>query len=100
MIARSRPVYLVIDASASGIGTWIGQGPTLCDIRPAGFYSRKFNAAQSRYNTTDKELFTIKAGLQHFQPQLLGMKFTNLTDYKAALAFRENKDVNDQHVRW
>src|SRR5258706_5202878 len=94
------PIFLVTDASASGIGAWIGQGPTLRDIRPAGFYSRKFNAAQSRYNTTDKELFTIITGLQHFQPQLLGTKFTILTDHKAALAFRENKDVNDQHVRW
>src|SRR5258705_1271714 len=94
------PIYLVTDASASGIGAWIGQGPTLRDIRPAGFYSRKFNAAQSRYNTTDKELFAIITGLQHFQPQLLGTKFTILTDHKAALAFRENNDVNDQHVRW
>src|SRR5258706_1622286 len=94
------PIYLVTDASASGIGAWIGQGPTLRDIRPAGFYSRKFNAAQSRYNTTDKELFAIITGLQHFQPQLLGTKFTILTDHKAALAFRENKDINDQHVRW
>src|SRR5258706_6931571 len=94
------PIYLVTDVSASGIGAWIGQGPTLRDIRPAGFYSRKFNAVQSRYNTTDKELFTIITGLQHFQPQLLGMKFTILTDHKAALAFRENKDVNDQYVRW
>src|SRR5258705_4146472 len=94
------PIYLVTDASALGIGAWIGQGPTLSDIRSTGFYSRKFNAAQSRYNTTDKELFAIITGLQHFQPQLLGTKFTILTDHKAALAFRENKDVNDQHVRW
>src|SRR5258705_4571507 len=94
------PIYLVTDASASGIGAWIGQGPTLRDIQPTGFYSRKFNAAQSRYNTTDKELFTIITGVQHFQPQLLGTKFTILMDHKAALAFRENKDVNDQHIRW
>src|SRR5258705_4176979 len=93
-------IYLVTDASTSGIGAWIGQGPSIRDIRPAGFHSRKFNVTQSRYNTTDKELYAIVAGLQFFQPQLAGTKFTILTDHKAALAFKENKDTDDQHIRW
>ena len=35
-------VFLIIDASVKGIGAWIGQGPSIQDIQPAAFYSRKF----------------------------------------------------------
>ena len=80
-------IYLVTNASASGIAAWIEQGPSISDIRPVGFHSRKFNVAQLRYNTTDKELYAIIAGLRFFQPQLAGTKFTVLTDHKAALVF-------------
>ena len=41
------PIFLVTDASATGIGAWIGQGPSMHDIRPAAFYSRKFKNAEN-----------------------------------------------------
>ena len=37
------PIYLITDASLIGTGAWIGQGPTLDKLRPAGFHSRRFN---------------------------------------------------------
>ena len=61
------PIFLVTDASATGIGAWIGQGPSMHDIRPAAFYSRKFKNAENWYSVTDKELLAIIEGLEHFQ---------------------------------
>ncbi len=94
------PIYLVTDASANGIGAWIGQGPSMYDIRPAAFYSRKFNRAELNYSVTDKEVLAIIEGLEHFEPQLIGTKFTILTDHKAALAFPKSKDISQRHIRW
>jgi len=43
----TEPIFLVTDASLIGTGIWVGQGPSISEIRPAAFHSRKFNSAQS-----------------------------------------------------
>ena len=75
-------IYLVTDASLMGIGAWIGQGPSMDDIQPAAFYSRKFKHAELNYSVTDKETHGIIDGLEQFTPQLTGTKFTILTDHR------------------
>ena len=54
-----QPIFLITDASAKGIGAWIGQGPSPYDIRPAAFYSRKFHGSELNYSITDKEVLAI-----------------------------------------
>jgi len=39
------PIFHVTDASLIGTGAWVGQGPSVSEIRPAAFHSRKFNSA-------------------------------------------------------
>ena len=80
-------IYLMTDASLMGIGAWIGQEPSMDDIHPAAFYSRKFKSAEMNYSVTDKETLTVIDGLLHFQPHLSGRQFTILTDHMAAIAF-------------
>ena len=87
------PIFLITDASATGIRAWIGQGPSMHDIRPAVFYSRKFKNAENWYSVTDKELLAIIEGLEHFQPQLTGTRFTILTDHKAAVHFLQEYGI-------
>ena len=60
------PIFLITDASLIGTGAWVGQGPSLLEIRPAAFPSRKFNLAQLNYSTFDKELLAIVNALEHF----------------------------------
>ena len=43
------PIWVICDASASGIGAVYGQGPDWQSCRPAGFMSKKFTAAQHNY---------------------------------------------------
>jgi len=62
----TEPIFLVTDASLIGTGAWVGQGPSVSEIRPAVFHSRKFNSAQLNYATFDKELLAIVDTLEHF----------------------------------
>ena len=93
------PIYLVTDTSDIGIGAWIGQGQPH-DIRPARFFSRKFNNAQIDYTTYNKELLAIVAALDHYRPQLVGHKFTILTDHKPLLTFQSQLCLNGKQARW
>ena len=74
------PVFLFIDASLVGTGSWIGQGATINTARPAAFHSRKFNSQQTRYPTHDQELLALVDALRFFEPQLLSYKFTVVID--------------------
>ncbi|KAE8237764.1 hypothetical protein A4X06_0g9118, partial [Tilletia controversa] len=40
-------VWVVADASVSGVGGWVGQGERHDNMRPAGFFSKKYTSAQS-----------------------------------------------------
>jgi len=60
------PIFLVTDASLIGTGAWVGQGPSVMEIRPAAFHSRKLNSEQLNYLTFNKELLAIVDTLEHF----------------------------------
>src|SRR5258705_12363172 len=54
---RSRiPIWVIMDASANGVGAWYGQGPTWDTCWPVGFLSRKFTTLQMNYCTWEHEL--------------------------------------------
>ena len=92
-------IFPITDASVKGIGVCIGQGPSIQDIQPAAFYSRKFKPAELNYSITEKESLAIIDGLRHFQPQLNGTNFMILTDHAACLAFPKTIDVTDRNAR-
>ena len=94
------PIFLITDASVKGIGAWVGQGPSIQDIQPAAFYSRKFKRAELNYSVTEKETLAIIDGLRHFQPQLNRTKFMILTDHAACLAFPKTTDGTDRNAQW
>ncbi|CAB0038083.1 unnamed protein product [Trichogramma brassicae] len=53
-------------------GTW----------RPLAFFSRKFNPAQARYSTFDRELTAMAESVKYFDYYLEGRRFTLVTDHK------------------
>jgi len=93
-------IFLVTDASLIGTGAWVGQGPSVLEIRPAAFYSRKFNSVQSNYSTFDKKLLAIIDVLEHFQPVRSGCRFKILTDYKPLVAFPKQTELLGRQARW
>ena len=57
------PIWVICDASASGIGAVYRQGPDWQPCRPAGFMSKKFTAAQHNYRVFEMETITILEAL-------------------------------------
>jgi len=93
-------IFLVTDASLIGTGVWVGQEPSVSEIRPAIFHSRKFNSAQLNYATFDKELVAIVDALKHFRPVLPRCRFTILTDHKLLVAFPKQTELLERQARW
>ena len=47
---KDDPIWVICDASTSGLGAMYGQGPTWDTCRPAGFMSKKFNTTTECLN--------------------------------------------------
>ena len=80
------------DASHLQLGAVISQKG-----KPIAFYSRKLNAAQTRYTTTERELLSIVETLKEFRNILLGQRIEIHTDHKNLTC----KNFNTERVmRW
>ena len=60
------PIWLITDASDTGVGASVGQGETADTARPAALHRRKFSNAHMNYGTTDKEALAIIDALTSF----------------------------------
>ncbi|KAE8207014.1 hypothetical protein CF327_g7435 [Tilletia walkeri] len=96
----SGKVWVVADASVSGVGGWIGQGNSHDVMRPAGFFSKKYTAAQSNWATPDQELLALIATLNAFRRQLLGVPVTLVTDSQTASRLRDKAELRGKSWRW
>jgi hypothetical protein len=83
------PIWVLSNASASGVGAWYGQGPTWDTCRPAGFLSQKFTPAQMNYCMWEQELLGILKALLRWEDKLMGIKFTIVTDHQALTFFNK-----------
>ena len=81
------------DASDQQIGGIVSQ-----NNKPIGFFSSKFNLAQSKYPTTEQELLAIVETLKYFKGILLGQQFRVYTDHKN-LTFDNSSFSSDRVLR-
>ena len=65
-------IWVITDASKSGIGALYGQGPDWQNCRPARFMSKKFSDAQSSYFTYEMEAFGVLEALLKWADKLIG----------------------------
>ena len=94
------PIFMITDASATGIGGMYGQGPTWDTIRPAGFVSCKFTPTQLNYCTWEQELLAVLEALMRWEDKLIGLPFMIVTDHQALTFFNEAPTRSQRRMRW
>ena len=94
------PIWVVCDASASGVGAFYGQGKSWENCRPAGFMSRKFKDAQQNYRVFEMETLAILEALTKWEDKLIGRKFTVITDHQSLEFFSRQKHLSGRQARW
>ena len=83
------------DASSTGIGSVLSQGPLGRDL-PVAYASRVLTKSEKNYSTIERELLAITWGCKQFRQYIWGRKFTIVTDHKPLTwIFR----MNDPHSR-
>lgn len=90
--APNAKLSLWTDASDLAAGAVLHQ---LVDghLQPLGFFSRKFDKAQRKYSTYDRELTAIFLAVRHFRYLLEGREFQIYTDHKPLIfAFRKTHE--------
>jgi len=93
-------IWLFTDASPTGMGAWIGQGPTSDAARPAAFHSRKLMPSQSNYPTHQQEMRAIIEAIEAFAPHLLHRQFTVVTDHESLTKLITQMNLNGREQRW
>jgi hypothetical protein len=93
-------IFLICDASISGIGAYYGQGKDWESCRPAGFLSKKFSTAQLSYRTYEQETLAILEGLLRWEDKLLGRKLVIITDHRTLEFFNTQKSLSLRQTRW
>jgi hypothetical protein len=96
----SEPIWVVCDASTSGVGAFYGQGPKWETCRPAGFMSKKFQEAQFNYRVFEMETLAILEALLKWEDKLIGRKFKVITDHKALEFFSKQRKLSGRQARW
>ncbi|XP_043262477.1 uncharacterized protein LOC122403181 [Colletes gigas] len=86
---------VVTDSSEFAMGAVLEQ--KLEDMwKPLAFYSKKFNPAQQRYSTYDRELTAAYSAVKQFKHFLEGREFKIVTDHKPLIyAFMQRADKAD-----
>lgn len=90
--SKDAHLSLCVDASDIAAGAVLHQ---IIDGRtePLGFFSKKFDSAQQRYSTYDRELTAMFMGVRHFRYFIEGRSCHIYTDHKPlTFAFSQNLD--------
>jgi len=94
------PIWLITDASDTGVRAWVGEGETADTGRPAALLSRKFSNAQMHYGITDKEALAIVDALTAYHYLLAGNEFTIVTDHQPLMYLKTSRTPTKKQLSW
>ena len=95
---RDAPFILTTDASTIAAGAMLAQSID-GTIAPIEFFSRKFNSAEQRYSTFDRELLAMILSVKHFKHFLEGHVFKIRTDHKPLIHMMSMKNPSPRQER-
>ena len=93
-------IWLICDASTTGVGAILAQGPKWETAHPAAFMSKKLSIAQRSYYPMELEALAALEAVEKFRDKITGVKFTIVTDHQALEFFRNRNPRNPRHMRW
>src|SRR5277367_5873693 len=94
------PIWVICDASKTGVGAMYGQGPSWTQCRPAGFMSKKFSSAQYNYAVHELETLAILEALLKWEDKLICLPIHIITDHKALEFFKTQSMLSPRQRRW
>ena len=97
---KDEPIWVICDASASGVGAVYGQGQSWQTCRPAGFMSKKFTSAQHNYRVFEMETIAILEALLKWEDKLIGNRINVVTDHRALEFFKTQRRLSHRQMRW
>ena len=98
---NGEPIWLITDASATGIGAVLSQGPDWKTAASVAFESRGYHGNEEKkhgewnYPVHDKELLAIINALKKWKHLLLGAKFTICTDHESIKYLMTKQQLSD-----
>ncbi len=97
---KGESIWVICDASKSGIRAMYGQGDSWQTCRPAGFMSKKFTNAQHNYRVHELETLAILEALMKWEDKLMGYRIHVITDHKALEFFKTQSQLSGRQLRW
>jgi hypothetical protein len=97
---KDDPIWVICDASVSGVGAMYSQGPTWQTCRPAGFMSHKFTDAQRHYRVFEQETIAILEALLKWEDKLIGYCIHVVTNHQALEFFKTQDRLLSRQTRW
>ncbi|KAJ8469437.1 hypothetical protein ONZ45_g16890 [Pleurotus djamor] len=94
------PIWLITDASSTGISGVVAQGEDWKNANVAAFYSAKLDSAQQNYPVHELELFAGVESMLRHRDILQGAKFKWLTDHKALTHILKQPNLSGRQARW
>lgn len=98
--SKDEPIWVICDASITGVGAMYGQGPTWQTCRPAGFMSRKFTSAQQSYIVSEQENLAILEALLKWEDKLIGRRINIVTDHGSLVHLKTKPRLSNRQIRW
>src|SRR4030081_2423987 len=93
-------VFVICDTCLSGVAGILGQGQSWDRVKIAGLWSTRLTTTQSNYPTHQQELLAIVGALDKFEDQLLGRRFTVVTDHRSLVYLSSQDNLSPRQVRW
>ena len=93
------PFIVTVDASQEAMGAILSQNIEGIE-RPIAYYSRKFNEAESKYCTWEREGLAIKDALRKWRYFLLGNKVVVRSDNQPVIAMFRDKETKGRIARY
>ncbi|KAJ8489233.1 hypothetical protein ONZ45_g13670 [Pleurotus djamor] len=93
-------IWLITDASVTGISGVVAQGNDWKTAEVAAFYSAKLDSAQQNYAVHELELFAGVESMLRHRDILQGAKFKWLTDHKGLTHILTQPNLTGRQARW